>query len=62
MVNAVSYCHSKNIIHRDLKLENILLKEKGSSEIKVNIDRLRSLILEYQVLKNNSTPMLMLVH
>jgi len=25
MVSAVAYCHSKNVVHRDLKAENLLL-------------------------------------
>lgn len=33
IVSAVEYCHSKNIIHRDLKLENILFTE--SNQIKI---------------------------
>ena len=28
IVNAVSYCHKKNIVHRDLKLANILIQEQ----------------------------------
>jgi serine/threonine protein kinase len=28
LVKGVYYCHSKNIVHRDIKLENILLDEK----------------------------------
>ena len=31
VIEAVCYCHSKEIVHRDIKLENILLKAKGSS-------------------------------
>jgi len=29
----VNYCHSKNIVHRDLKLENILLDESRNIKI-----------------------------
>lgn len=25
LVNAISFCHSKNIIHRDIKLENVIV-------------------------------------
>ena len=35
IVNAMSYCHNRGIVHRDLKLENVLLKAKGDSLIKV---------------------------
>lgn len=31
----MSYCHHKNVIHRDLKLENILLENSNSSVIKI---------------------------
>lgn len=34
IVNAISYCHYKNIIHRDLKLENLLLVSKDSTDLK----------------------------
>lgn len=29
MVAAVNYCHSQNVVHRDLKCENLLLDHKG---------------------------------
>ena len=35
IVNAMSYCHNRGIVHRDLKLENVLLKAKGDFQIKV---------------------------
>lgn len=34
MVAAVGYCHSHNVVHRDLKAENLLLD--ASMNIKVN--------------------------
>lgn len=31
----MSYCHNRGIVHRDLKLENVLFKSKGDLFIKV---------------------------
>lgn len=33
IVEGISYCHSNNIIHRDIKLENILLDEQKNVKI-----------------------------
>ena len=33
MVEGLAYCHSKNICHRDLKLENILVDDNGKVKI-----------------------------
>lgn len=35
LINGVEYLHKKNIVHRDLKLENILLKSNDSVLIKI---------------------------
>jgi serine/threonine protein kinase len=35
MVEAMVYCHERKIIHRDLKLENVLLVKKGHHQIKI---------------------------
>lgn len=35
IAEAVSYCHVKKLIHRDLKLENILVVSQDSDHIKV---------------------------
>ena len=35
LVDAISYCHKEKIIHRDLKLENILMSDLKSKTIKV---------------------------
>jgi serine/threonine protein kinase len=33
LVSAVMYCHSKGVVHRDLKAENLLLGEKNSLKV-----------------------------
>lgn len=35
MVDAMYYCHKEKLIHRDLKLENVLLKDSRSKIIKI---------------------------
>lgn len=37
VVSAVAYMHSNKVIHRDIKLENILLAEKPGKDIKLKI-------------------------
>ena len=34
MVEGISYCHSRNVAHRDVKLENILLND-NKNEVKL---------------------------
>lgn len=36
LIDAIGYCHREKLIHRDLKLENILLVAKNSETIKVS--------------------------
>lgn len=43
IVAAVSYCHAKDIVHRDLKAENILLDRYGNIKIIGNFITLKSL-------------------
>ena len=42
IVEAINYCHNQNLIHRDLKLENILLEQKNSSKVIIPPSYLRS--------------------
>lgn len=35
IVNAIQYCHSYGVVHRDLKLENILFKDVEDLYVKV---------------------------
>ena len=35
VINAMHYCHIRGIVHRDLKLENVLFKAPGEMQIKV---------------------------
>ena len=37
LLDAISYCHKEKIIHRDLKLENILISDIQTNTIKVKI-------------------------
>lgn len=33
IITALMYCHSKNVLHRDIKLDNILLTSQGTVKI-----------------------------
>ena len=55
MVNAIAYCHSKNIVHRDLKLENILVKKQGETHIKVADFGISGMVKEFDSNSNIGT-------
>lgn len=33
MAKAIYFCHSNNIIHRDIKLENVMIRSDGSIKL-----------------------------
>jgi len=37
ILDGLSYCHSKGIVHRDIKLDNILLNCNGDIKVEVTI-------------------------
>lgn len=38
MISAVSYCHGKGVVHRDLKAENVLLDNDMNIKVRLGID------------------------
>ena len=51
ILKAVAYCHSKKIVHRDLKLENILFKGKKLDNLKIIDFGTGSLLRENEIFK-----------
>lgn len=35
VITAMEFCHQRGIVHRDLKLENVLFKSKGDHTVKI---------------------------
>jgi serine/threonine protein kinase len=33
IITGIKYCHAKNVLHRDIKLDNILLTSQGTVKI-----------------------------
>ena len=33
IITGLAYCHTKNVLHRDIKLDNILLTSRGDVKI-----------------------------
>nr|GMD06229.1 CBL-interacting serine/threonine-protein kinase 1-like [Ipomoea batatas] len=54
LIDGVSYCHSKGVFHKNLKLENVLVDENGI--IKVTDFGLSALPQHFRVLYMNFSP------
>lgn len=49
IIEAIGYIHTRNIVHRDIKLDNILLDGKGN--VKIGDFGVSRLYVEGQVMK-----------